>query len=152
MPYLTAVCNEVLRFYPTVPGSGRISVRPTIVGTQFIPKDTEALVSIWSINRSVEIWGPDAGDFNPDRWLYGENAASGGASSRYAFLTFLHGPRSCVGQAFARTELKCLLAALVMRFRIEMADPGEKVEVGGFITIKPHNGLRVKLLDLKIGA
>ena len=45
--------------------------------------------------------------------------------------------------------MKCLLAAVVMRFRIEMAEPDEKVEVGRFVSIKPTNGLRAKLFDLK---
>ena len=148
MPYLTAVCSETLRLYPTVPATGRVAVRPTTVGTHHVPSGTSVFISPWAINRSPPLWGADADQYNPDRWLEGPNAANGGAKSSSALLTFSHGPRSCIGQGFARTEMKCLLAALVMRFRFEMADPDEKVEVGGFVTIKPHNGLRLKLHDL----
>lgn len=108
-----------------------------------------ALISPWSINRDKTLWGPDAEDFRPERWLEGDNAANGGASTPYALMTFLHGPRSCIGRGFALTEMKCLLAVLVTRFRFEMADPSEVVEVGGFVTIKPHGGLRMKLYDLE---
>lgn len=146
MPYLTAVCNEVLRLYPTVPVTEREAVKVTTIGSQYIPVGTRVIISLWAINRDRSLWGPDAREFNPDRWL---KAQHGGAESPYALVTFLHGPRSCIGQNFARTEMKCLLAALTLRFRFEMADPGEKVEVAGFVTIKPKNGLRVKLHDLQ---
>jgi len=152
MPYLTAVCNETLRLYPTVPVTGRHAVRPTKLGNQYIPKGTPAMISLWAINRDHALWGDDADTFNPNRWLNGQTVTDGGAKSPYALLTFLHGPRSCIGQNFARTEMKCLLATLIMRFRFEVADPVKKVEVGGFVTIKPQDGLRLKLHDLRANA
>jgi cytochrome P450 len=148
MPYLAAVCIETLRLYPTVPATVRHSVKPTTLGGHHIPAETLALISPWAINRDPKFWGADADRYNPDRWLMGENAMTGGAKSPYSLVTFLHGPRSCIGQTFARTEMKCLLAAMIMRFRFELADPGEKIEVAGLITIKPRNGLRLKLYEL----
>lgn len=152
MPYLTAVCNETLRLYPTVPAIPRHAIKPTTIGIHSIPPGTSATIAPWAVNRNYALWGADADKYNPDRWLGGPNAANGGANSPYALITFLHGPRSCIGQNFARTEMKCLLAALVMRFRFEMADPDENVEVGGLFTIKPQNGLRLKLHDVKAEA
>lgn len=148
MPFLTAVCNETLRLYPPAPVTPRYAAVPTIVGGVHIPKGTQATISPWAMNRSRAFWGDDAGQFNPDRWL-DESNATGGAKSPYAFLTFLHGPRSCIGQNFARLEMKCLLAALVMRLRFEPADPDQKLEVGGMIVIKPKGGLKLKVHDLK---
>lgn len=52
---------------------------------------------------------------------------SGGAVSNYANLTFLHGPRSCIGHTFAAAELRCLAAMFVGKFQFEMADPDEVV-------------------------
>lgn len=152
MPYLHAVCSEVLRYYPTVPLTARENVRTTTIGDQVVPKGTRALVCQWAINRSPELWGPDAGQFNPDRWMPGKgNPQTGGADSRYSFLTFLHGPRSCIGQGFAITELKCLLAAVFLRFKMDLAreeDKRDGVEAGGFVTIKPREGLHVRLVEL----
>jgi cytochrome P450 len=34
-----------------------------------IAKDTEILISITSSNINPEIWGPDANDWKPERWL-----------------------------------------------------------------------------------
>lgn len=148
-PYLAAVCNESLRLYPTVPAIARHAVRPTMIGKQHIPKGTSGLVSLWAINRDHSIWGDNAEEYDPERWLKGPNAANGGAENPSAFTTFIHGPRSCIGQSFARTEMKCLLAAMIMRFRFEMVNPDENIEAAGFVTIKPKGGLHVKLYDLK---
>lgn len=114
-----------------------------------IPAGTQALVPIWSINRSTAFWGPTATDFDPDRWLEGTDPVHGNAINPQAFMTFFYGPRSCIGQGFARLEMKTILAALVMRFKIELADPSKEVELGGFLISKPDGGLEVKLTDLR---
>lgn len=149
-PFLTAVCNETLRLYAPAPTTARYAAVPTTIGNVRIPQGTEITVAPWAVNRSRDLWGADAADFNPDRWLEGPNAAHGGAESPYAFLTFLHGPRSCIGQSFARLEMKCLLAALAMRFRFELAVPDQTVEISGFVTIKPEGGLRLKVHDVAL--
>jgi cytochrome P450 len=153
MPYLNAVCNEVLRLFPTVPLTARVTIRDTTVAGQFIPKDTRIMVTPWAINRNPKLWGPDAENFMPERWIdkNGRATMNGGAESNYSFLTFLHGPRSCIGERFARAELRSLLAVLVGAFKFEMADPNENVVVGGTITSKPKNGMKLKLTPVEWG-
>jgi cytochrome P450 len=63
-------------------------------------------------------------------------------------MTFLHGPRSCIGERFAKSELKALVAALVGTFAMEMADKDEVPIVGGAITAKPINGMRLRLKNV----
>jgi cytochrome P450 len=153
MPYLNGVCNEVLRLFPTVPLTARITIRDTTVAGHFVPKDTVIMVSPWAINRNPKLWGPDAEEFVPTRWIdkNGRATMNGGAESNYSFLTFLHGPRSCIGERFARAELRALLAALVGAFEFGMADPDEDVIVGGTITSKPKNGMNLKLRPVEWG-
>lgn len=76
---------------------------------------------------------------------HGKPNYTGGASSNYDFMTFLHGPRSCIGQNFARAELRCLLAAMASRFEWTLDMAVEDVVPGGAITIKPQNGLHLRL-------
>lgn len=152
MPYLNGVCNEVLRLYPTIPVTARLSIRDTTIASVFIPKGTMMFVVPWAINRNPQLWGDNAEDFVPTRWIdkaTGRATMNGGADSNYAFLTFLHGPRSCIGERFARAELRALLAAFVGNFEMEMADPNEVVIVGGTITSKPVNGMKLKLKPVK---
>ena len=147
--YLHAVCNEVLRLYPPVPGTLRETGCDTSILGQYVPKKTKILLSPWAINTATALWGPDADKFNPDRWMGPGKANSGGAESNYAFLTFLHGPRSCIGQAFAKAEFACLLAAVVGRFEIKNADEDFKLEIKGGITAKPKNGLTVRIMPVE---
>ncbi|KAK1828685.1 cytochrome P450 [Podospora conica] len=144
LPYLNGVLNETLRLYPTVPLTVRVAVRDTTICGHAIAKGTELTISPWLVNRYTENWGPDATSFVPERWINADDGRpnnTGGAASNYANMTFLHGPRSCIGQGFAKAELRCLLAAFARRFEWELGMKEEDVVPGGVITIKPANGL-----------
>lgn len=147
--YLHAVCSEVLRLYAPVPITLREAAKDTSIAGHFIPKGTAVMVCVWAINTSTALWGPDAKDFNPDRWMGPGRAGSGGAASNYSFLTFLHGPRSCIGQAFARAEFACLVAALIGRFDFELEDDNIELKIKGGITARPKDGLNVRMKPLE---
>ncbi len=57
----------------------------------------------------------------------------------------MHGPRSCIGEGFAKSELKALMAVFVGTFAMEMADKDEVPIPAGAITNKPKNGMRLRL-------
>jgi cytochrome P450 len=144
LPYLHAVCNEVMRTFPSVPLTLRVAANDSTIQGNLIPKGTSIVLSPWAINVSEDLWGPDAAEFNPDRWMGPGRANTGGADSNYSFLTFLHGPRSCIGKDFAKAEFACLVAAWVGRFEMEFADKDYVLDVAGGITTKPK-GLKVNL-------
>jgi cytochrome P450 len=154
LPWLNAVCNETLRLWPSVPVTLRTAVNDTSIGGHAISKGTEFVVSIWWTNRLPELWGPRAADFYPERWIdldeksangMGKPNHHGGAQSNYALLTFLHGPRSCIGQNFAKAELRALAAAWMLNYEFEMAKPKEEVVPFGLVTVKPKDGLLLKV-------
>ncbi|RAL16318.1 cytochrome P450 [Aspergillus homomorphus CBS 101889] len=149
LPYLHAVCNEVFRFHPSAPATIRVANRDTSLVGQSLPKGTLLFLFPAIINHSKELWGPDADKFNPERWLGPGMANTGGATSNYAFLTFLHGPRSCIGQGFAKSELACMLAAFVGRFQFELEDPDAELELREGATVSPRDGVCVKLTTLE---
>jgi len=163
--------QETLRLYPTVPLSIRSSIRDTTMSVKGenikIPRGTRVMLVPWAINRNPALWGPNACDFTPERWLEPGMGNSGGATSNFANITFFHGPRSCIGQGFAKAEFKCLLAALTGAMKWEMADPTgrdqsatqlyeflsesrtnlptEVVYPAGVITTKPAHGMHVRI-------
>ncbi|KAL2351287.1 cytochrome P450 [Cryomyces antarcticus] len=145
LPYLSAVCNEVLRLWSPVPMTLRVAAADATILGQFIPAGTTVIIAPWATNTSTQLWGPTAKEFDPDRWMGEGQAHKGGADSNYSFLTFLHGPRSCIGQGFAKAEFACLLAAWVGRFEMELANPDMVVEIKGGIMSKPKDGLEVKM-------
>lgn len=157
MPYLNAVCNEILRYFGPVPLTLRVAARDTSIQGHPVPKGTQVMLVPWAINRSEALWGADARVFDPDRWLAkseaDKRAASGGAESNYAFMTFLHGPRSCIGMSFAKAEFACLLATWVGRFEMELHNKEEadesKVDVKGGVTARPSKGMYVKATVLE---
>lgn len=145
LAYLNAVLNETTRLFPPVPLTLRETDHDTTIQSQFIPKGTTVIICPWAVNTSKKLWGDDAHDFNPDRWMGQGRANTGGADSNYAVTTFLHGPRSCIGKDFAKAEFACLMAALVGKFEMELEDPNWQVQIQGGITARPKGGLRVKL-------
>ena len=146
LPFLAAVINETLRLFPPVSLTVRDCVRDTVVAGEHIPKGTAVILPPWAVNAAVDSWGEDALDFVPERWL----APSKGHETRsnFSFVTFLHGPRSCIGEKFARAELAFLVIAWVTAFDTQLADENFIPQVGGGITAKPKGGLHVKVRPL----
>lgn len=149
LSYLNAFCNELIRYYPPVTITIRQASRDTYIGDQFIKKGTTVTIPILGMNHSAELWGPDAEEFNPDRWMGPGRAKMGGAESNYALSTFMHGPRSCIGSGFARGEMLCLVAALVGRFKIELENPDKEMEYKVGMTVRPRDGVHAKLTPLE---
>ncbi|KAL1297814.1 hypothetical protein AAFC00_006343 [Neodothiora populina] len=145
--YINAVCNEVLRVMPPVSLTMRVAANDATINGQLIPKDTTVVVAPYAVNTSAPLWGHDSKEFKPERWLAPGQAGKGGAESNYSFLTFLHGPRSCIGQAFSKLELVALLGAFVGRFEAEFRDEGFEAEIQGGITSRPKGGLWLKVKD-----
>jgi len=156
MPWLNGVVNETLRLFPTVPLTMRECVRETTLLDIPIAVGTEFLLSPWATNRNPELWGPDADMFRPERWIDAGEAGqpgrpnnTGGSKSNYSLLTFLHGPRSCIGQSFSKAELRCLLAACVLSFKWTLNLAGGAAVPGGVITTKPSTGMHLVMTPLE---
>jgi cytochrome P450 len=75
-----------------------------------VAKGTFISIPIAAINCSTAIWGPDAKQFKPDRWLTEEGI--GGKAKEVQghrhLLTFVDGPRTCLGKDFAIAEFKVI--------------------------------------------
>ena len=101
LPYLGAVCKEAMRLLPSivfqllryVPEGG------LHVDGKFVPAGYEVGISPLAQNRDKEIWGHDADDFKPERWLESEERARYLESYNMTFGG--NGPRMCVGRNIA---------------------------------------------------
>ncbi|KAI1632883.1 cytochrome P450 [Biscogniauxia mediterranea] len=146
LPILNAVISETIRLYPTIPDSPRVAIKDTTIMGQPVPSGTHVLIPIWLVNRSPDVWGPDAQEFKPERWIEkGKRNNTGGARSNYDFMAFSHGPRNCIGQFVARAEMRCVIAALVRRFEWTLDMDDEDVIPSGALTIRPGNGLHLRM-------
>ncbi|KAK9430534.1 cytochrome P450 [Lipomyces doorenjongii] len=141
MKYLNNVCRESLRLIPPVPVTSRLAAEDTVVDGVLVKKGTLIRISIAAINQLKSFWGEDTDKFNPERW----NDMSDEALSPYSFLTFIQGPRSCIGRRFSEIEFKCLLIALIGRFEFGERNPGEELALSSMVTSKFVDGLPLKV-------
>jgi len=136
LPFMDAVCRETLRLYPPVVGVTRTAISDTILPLSapihdvngreikevFVPKSTKVFAHVHNLNRDTSIWGPDAAEWKPERWLepLPETVEEAHIQGVYAnTLTFIAGPRACLGFKFAQLEIKVALSQLIPAFRFE---------------------------------
>jgi cytochrome P450 len=105
-----------------------------------IPEGTIVFIPIVGVNFDETVWGSDVDSFNPDRWDKLPETVT-----NYNYLTFLQGPRSCIGRRFAETEMKVLLVALIQRLQFDEVVKGRRVEKQAIITTRPKGGMYLKL-------
>ncbi|KAG9562098.1 hypothetical protein KCU77_g17641, partial [Aureobasidium melanogenum] len=141
LPCLRAFINESLRLRLNTPVIWRESTTPSILLHTAIPRGgTVITVSIWAKNRSVDEWGQDATDFDPDRWL---DDGIGHARSAFSSMTLGQGPFKCIGE-LARTQMECVLAVLFVSLIFFSAQKPEVIDSSQrMITVKVWQGLRV---------
>ncbi|KAG7440274.1 cytochrome P450 [Guyanagaster necrorhizus] len=162
MPFMNAAIKEVLRFHPIVHSLTRTAphddVLPLSGGkTLAVPKGQTFACSMYAYNRLSSLWGDDAEEWNPARFLKKGLPVSLGVYAN--LMTFGAGPRSCIGWRFALMELQTILARLIQNFEFSLPEGGvEIVQFPGSPAVVPvvkgkaHLGarvpLRVKVLHL----
>lgn len=110
LPYLTACLNESQRVTPSAVGFIRWLRYDTQIGDWLLPAGTAVLPNIYLTQRDPAIFGPDANEFKPERWLQG-----GGKFAPSEFMPFGGGRRACVGMNQARQQLRIIFAELARR-------------------------------------
>lgn len=114
--YLEATIRENLRLNPAIPVTTRAAITDVVLsdGT-LVPKGTRAVLSFYAAMRSKAVWGDDALEFKPDRWI---DPSTGLLKPicPFKFPAFLAGPRACLGKKLAMVELKMMLAVVLTRF------------------------------------
>ncbi len=146
LPYVTAVFYEALRFYPPVPFELKQCEQATTLpdGT-FLPKNAILLWCTWAMNRSKLIWGDDAKEFQPERWLENGSLIS---KTAFEYPVFNGGPRTCLGKKMAELVAVQVIATMILRFDFELLDDKERVSKNS-LTLPMEGGLpcRVKPRD-----
>jgi cytochrome P450 len=116
LPYTRAVVSEALRLYPPAFVLTRVATADDAVGQARIRRGSLIMISPWVLHRHIGLWN-NADAFVPSRFLGDAQPAH-----RFAYLPFGAGPRVCVGAQFATTEAMLVLAMLIRRFEVSLAD------------------------------
>ena len=129
-PRLHACYRETLRVtnHQTSP---RVAVRDTVLsdgrGRSYLLKaGTDVHLSIGAAHLTEDVWGPDAGVFDPERLLGG-----GGKAQRQAYQPFGGGHHLCPGRNFAFIEIIATVATLLLGYNVDTSD-GRPWKVPGY--------------------
>ncbi|KAA6413114.1 MAG: cytochrome P450 [Lasallia pustulata] len=158
MRYLQHVLSETLRLYPGVPFNVRLALHDTTLphgggpdGLQpiGIRKNTPVGYSTLLMQRRRDLYPepsaafPDVAVFAPERWEHW-------TPKSWTYIPFNGGPRICIGQQFALTEMGYTVVRILQRFeRVERYwKDGEQV-LKAEIVLQPGAGVRVGFWEAK---
>ncbi|XP_052751221.1 cytochrome P450 4c21-like isoform X1 [Galleria mellonella] len=113
MKYCEAVILETLRMYPPVPVSFRYADKAIQLKSCRVPEGASFGINALGAGRSRRIWGPDALEYRPERWLGAERPGHPAA-----FLAFNYGRRACIGKKYAMALMKTFLAHCVLELEV----------------------------------
>jgi len=123
LKYLRAVINETLRLMPVVPFNVRQTKKGVLLPStdaqgrhHYVPPRVNVSYSVFAMHRREELWGPDALQFDPNRFL-DDRVRKYLTPNPFIFLPFNAGPRICLGQQFAYNEMSFFLARLAQSFQ-----------------------------------
>ncbi|KAI5430201.1 hypothetical protein KIW84_034684 [Lathyrus oleraceus] len=118
MKTLTTVIQETLRLYPPAAFVVRTAFQDININGIKVPKGMNIQIPISILQQDIDLWGPDAYKFNPDRFA---NGVLGACKIPQAYMPFGIGARVCAGQHFAMIELKVVLSLILSNFRFSLS-------------------------------
>ena len=134
------VLHEALRLCPPGAGTPRLLKKDLVVDGYRLEAGTVAVVSFYAMHRDPELWD-DPLTFDPDRFLPERSQGR----SRWQYLPFGGGPRSCIGDHFAMLEATLALATIVHSARIES-------HKGDFPLATPFTVVAAESVDARVHA
>lgn len=138
LPYLTAVCNETLRIHPvamlTFP---RVVEEPVKLLGHNLEPGTMVTGCIYLTHQREDLY-PQPQQFQPERFLERQ-------FSSYEFMPFGGGARRCIGEALAQFEMKLVLATILSRYELTLAERKPVQPQRRGITLSPAGGVKMVL-------
>jgi cytochrome P450 len=149
--------NETLRLYPVVPFNVRMALKDTTLphgggpdglSPMGVLKDTPIGYSPLLMQRRADLFPSTPSlshlEFNPERWQTWQ-------PKPWQYIPFNGGPRICIGQQFALTEMGYTIVRLLQRFervenhmqQVDGGSPCLKAE----IVLQPGQGVRVGFFE-----
>jgi len=119
LPYIRAMVIEALRWRPAGPLAIHQSTEDDWYEGMFIPKGTVCLANVWHMNRDPEIYGENAGHFDPARHLDANgDIPSDLSDAKEGHFSYGFGRRKCVGRHMANNSLFINIAVLLWATKI----------------------------------
>lgn len=139
--FLEQMVNETLRHRPPAIGVfGRQAVEEVGIGGYRLPKGAIAHALSYLVHHD-ERWFPQPNEFDPERF----SPERSHQIHPHAYFPFGIGPRTCIGNHFAKMEMMLVVATLLQRFSISPAAGQCEPQPVSDVTLRPKGGLQIKL-------
>ncbi|KAK8598677.1 hypothetical protein V6N13_094640 [Hibiscus sabdariffa] len=139
--YLHAALYESMRLFPPVQFDSKFAQEDDILpdGT-FVRKGTRVTYHPYAMGRMERVWGSDCLEFKPDRWLKNGRYIP---QDLYKFPVFQAGKRVCLGKEIAVMEMKCVVLAIIKRFKFKVPGLDQAPRFAPGLTATLRGGLPV---------
>jgi cytochrome P450 len=146
MVYTLATLMESMRLHPIIWHISRTASRDDILPLAFpitsksgekitsipIKKGTPIDISTVVYNRLPDVWGEDANEWNPERFLDSQRESREASSNIGVFgnlMSFSTGTRACIGWRFSVLEMQIIILALLENFEFSLPPQNEKTKI-----------------------
>ncbi|KVH91172.1 cytochrome P450 [Cynara cardunculus var. scolymus] len=146
MHYLHAALTETLRLFPAVPVDAKICCADDVLPDGYDVKGGDMMsYQPYAMGRMKFIWGDDAEDFKPERWI-DENGCFR-PESPFKFTTFQAGQRICLGREFAYRQMKIFASVLLGCFVFKLSDENKTANYKTMLNLHIDGGLHVRVFN-----
>ena len=142
LPYLNAVCSETLRLYPVATlALNRVVKSPLKIMNYQLEPGILLTPCIYLTHHREDLY-PDPKQFKPERFLSRQ-------FTQYEYLPFGGGNRRCIGMALALFEMKLVLATVLSRWQMELADSKPVQPVRKGLLLGPSGGVPMMVKGMR---
>jgi cytochrome P450 len=136
--YSLQIVQETMRLYPPAWILDRIALEDDSYNGINLPKGTLISAYLLGVHQAPSLW-KDAEAFQPERFAPEQLKLQ----PPYAYIPFGGGPRLCIGNQFALTEMQLVLLEMLRRFEVEWIEQ-PPVELQPLITLRPRQEIRLR--------
>ncbi|KAJ6524400.1 cytochrome P450 [Mycena vulgaris] len=143
MTFMLATLKEAMRLHPIVwfliREAGQDDILPLAfpittksgakVSSIPVKKGQIVHVSIATYNRLPGVWGDDAEEWNPERFLNIDKARQTSLGVYANLMNFSAGIRACIGWRFSVIEMQAIASALIENFEFGLPPQTEKTKI-----------------------
>ncbi|KAF3502744.1 hypothetical protein F2Q69_00041314 [Brassica cretica] len=141
--YLHAALSETMRLYPPLPFNHKSPAKPDVLPSGHkVEANSKIVICIYALGRMRSIWGEDALDFKPERWI--SDSGDLRHEPSYKLMAFNVGPRACLGKHLALMQIKIVAVEIIQKYDFEVTK-GDKIKPVPSVILRMKHGLSVKV-------
>ncbi|KAG7567221.1 Cytochrome P450 superfamily [Arabidopsis thaliana x Arabidopsis arenosa] len=142
MVYLHGALCESLRLYAPIPFERKSPIKQDVLPSGHkVDANWKILFSVYALGRMRAVWGEDASEFKPERWISERNGGLKHEPS-FKFFVFNSGPRNCLGKNLSFLQMKTVAIEIIRNYDIKVVE-GHKIEPASSIVLHMKHGLKV---------